>query len=80
MPTTLEMLKAQIGALPPGDRAELIDFMLATFDPADREGEDPAWRAEMLHRFAEMEAGTVVCRPLDEALAELLGRLRRSRS
>jgi len=60
----LENIRKQVLALPTVDREQLMEDILASFDPNGRESIDKAWVAEALDRIAaydrgEMEAFTV---------------------
>ena len=66
---TVEALEAAALQLTPADRARLVDRLIATLD-ADPEIEE-AWAAEVEHRQAEIESGTVSLLPGPETLAKL---------
>lgn len=60
----LETLRLQILALPPLERAGLIEDILASFDAGERKAIDEAWAAEARDRLkafdnGEMEAFTM---------------------
>ncbi len=66
---TVETLEAAALHLPPGERARLVERLIATLD-ADPEVED-AWAAEVERRHAEIESGAVSLLPGPETLAKL---------
>jgi len=66
MPTSLTTLEAEALKLPPEQRAELADHLLASLGG---EGEvEEAWATEVQRRLAEVEAGHVVLVPLEQAI------------
>ena len=66
---TVETLEAAALHLSPGERARLIERLIATLD-ADPEVEE-AWAAEVERRQAEIESGAVSLLPGPETLAKL---------
>ena len=66
---TVEMLEAAALHLSPGERARLVERLIATLD-ADPEVEE-AWAAEVERRQAEIESGAVSLLPGPETLAKL---------
>jgi putative addiction module component (TIGR02574 family) len=66
---TVETLEAAALHLPPGERARLVERLIATLD-ADPEVEE-AWAAEVERRHAEIESGAVSLLPGPETLAKL---------
>ena len=66
---TVETLEAAALHLSPGERARLVERLIATLD-ADPEVEE-AWAAEVERRQAEIENGAVSLLPGPEALAKL---------
>ena len=69
MPASLDALKSQAQALTPAERVDLAAFLLGGVDPAT--GDDPHWRAEIARRVAEIRAGAIVGRDVDEVVDEL---------
>jgi len=69
MAPKVETLEAEALQLPPGDRARLVERLIASLD-ADPEIED-AWAAEVERRQAEIESGSVSLLPGPETLAKL---------
>ena len=67
MPVSLTDLEAQALQLPPQDRAQLADRLLASLSPDD--DLDEAWAAEADRRLQEMLSGAVVGIPIDDAIA-----------
>ena len=66
---TVETLAAAALHLPPGERARLVERLIATLD-ADPEVEE-AWAAEVERRQVEIERGEVSLLPGPETLAKL---------
>ncbi len=66
---TVETLEAAALHLPPGERARLVERLIATLG-ADPEVEE-AWAAEVERRHAEIESGAVSLLPGPETLAKL---------
>jgi putative addiction module component (TIGR02574 family) len=66
---TVETLEAAALHLSPGERARLVERLIATLD-ADPEVEE-AWAAEVERRHAEIESGAVSLLPGPETLAKL---------
>ncbi len=66
---TVETLEAAALHLSPGERARLVERLIATLD-ADPEVEE-AWAAEVERRQAEIEIGAVSLLPGPETLAKL---------
>jgi putative addiction module component (TIGR02574 family) len=69
MSATVESLEAEALQLSPGERARLIDRLIASLD-ADPEVEE-AWAAEVERRQAEIESGAARLLPGPETLARL---------
>jgi putative addiction module component (TIGR02574 family) len=70
MTAAVEQLKTVAEALSAAERADLAQFLLSTLTPEPTGGND-AWRAEIDRRVADIRAGRVTGRPMDEVLAEL---------
>ncbi|MGH9967324.1 MAG: addiction module protein [Pyrinomonadaceae bacterium] len=66
---TVETLEAAALHLSPGERARLVERLIATLD-ADPEVEE-AWAAEVERRQAEIESGAISLLPGPETLAKL---------
>lgn len=66
---TVETLEAAALHLPPGERARLVERLIATLD-ADPEVEE-AWAAEVERRQVEIESGAVSLQSGPETLAKL---------
>jgi putative addiction module component (TIGR02574 family) len=66
---TVETLEAAALHLPPGERATLVERLIATLD-ADPEVEE-AWASEVERRQLEIETGAVSLLPGPETLAKL---------
>lgn len=69
MTTNLEVIEAEPLKLPPQDRSNPLERLIASL-AADPEAE-AAWAAEADRREAELNAGLVIALPRDEALARL---------
>ena len=69
MSLSVEALEAEALHLPPGERARLIERLIASLD-VDPEVEE-AWAAEVERRQAEIESGAVSLLPCPETLAKL---------
>jgi len=70
MPAVIEHWKAQLGALPEQERAELAHFLLLSLEPEDKEV-DAAWAAEVTSRVAQIRSGDAVGEPAQDVFAEL---------
>lgn len=70
MSTGIEHWKSQLAGLTPDERADLAHFLLSTLEP-DEEGVEAAWDAEASRRVADIRAGGVKGRPVEDLLAEL---------
>lgn len=75
MSTSLEVLEAEVLQLAPADRSRLLERLIASLD-ADPEVEQ-AWEREADRREAELESGSIVAVPGQEAIARLRARLPR---
>ena len=69
MSATVEEIKAEALNLPTGQRARLVEKLIASLD-ADPDIEN-AWAAEVERRHAEIESGLVSLLPGAETLAKL---------
>lgn len=65
-----EVLAAAL-ALPPTDRAALVEAILASFDFPARAEIDALWGAEVDDRLAAFERGELTATPADEVFARL---------
>ncbi len=63
--TTDELFNAAL-ALPDGDRVELVEALIASFQPEDRPPFDESWREVILRRSAELRSGLVTPVPWEE--------------
>ncbi len=73
--TNLELLEAEVLRLAPGERSHLLERLIASLD-SDPEVE-AAWEREADRREAELESGSIVEVPGQEAIARLRARLPR---
>lgn len=67
-----EKLASDALRLSPAERSELADRLIESLE---NEPLSPEWAAEIDRRVREVETGEAVCRPIEEVLAELRGRL-----
>lgn len=74
MPSTVEQLEAEALQLPAGERAYLVERLIASLD-IDPEVEE-AWAAEVERRNAEIDRGAVTLLPGPETLEELRAEFR----
>lgn len=75
MSRNLESLEAEVLRLPPAERSHLLERLIASLD-SDPEVE-AAWEREADRREAELESGSIVEVPGEEAIARLRARLPR---
>lgn len=73
MTRAVELLKHQADTLSAEERADLAYQLLSTLEP-EESGANEAWASEIGRRYAEVERGTAVGRPVEEVLAELSDR------
>lgn len=59
MPGTCQDVLKNAILLDEGDRARLVDALIASFDPASSASLDDAWLAELERRSAELDTGNV---------------------
>ena len=57
-PTTDDVLSAAL-ALPDDERAEVVEALISSLQPADRPPLDESWRAVVRRRSDELKAGEV---------------------
>jgi hypothetical protein len=74
MPLPAEDLAAQALSLPPADRAELVERLIASSEP--KSPAQTAWLKLASSRRDEARAGQVAMTPGDEALARVRARLK----
>jgi hypothetical protein len=72
MPTTVEILQAQVMSLAKADRSRLLELLVASLD-VDAETEEE-WEQLAAQREAELESGAVVGISLADAMAQLRAR------
>jgi putative addiction module component (TIGR02574 family) len=70
MNPTLEQIKANLSGLPAPDRAELADYLLRSLESSDKDVSE-AWHVELKLRMADIRAGKVEGKPVEEVLARL---------
>jgi putative addiction module component (TIGR02574 family) len=66
MDTTTQQLFNTVLSLPDGDRAELVEALIASFRPDDQPPFDDAWRVVIQRRSAELRSGQVTPVPWAE--------------
>lgn len=77
MRVPLEVLAAEVLDLPPEERSELLDRLLASLEPSPFDPAwEQAWAAEIDRREAEIEAGTAKWIPGEEAVSRLRAQLK----
>ncbi|HVS36177.1 MAG TPA: addiction module protein [Gemmataceae bacterium] len=64
-PSAEQVLQSAL-SLPPAERVELIEALIAAQDEADPQPLDDAWMAEIQRRSAEFDAGKVTPIPWSE--------------
>jgi putative addiction module component (TIGR02574 family) len=72
---TVEDIEAQALKLPPGERVELIERLIASVEPPSL---SPAWQAEVERRIADLDAGRTQTIPAEEVFARIDEKLRRA--
>lgn len=77
MSTPLDDIEAQVMALSPAQRAELMERLL-TQEASPSLG--PEWQAEIARRVADMEAGRTTFIPAEEAMAQLAAHIQSRRT
>jgi len=76
MSLSLRDIEQEVSQLTSDERAKLIGFLIATLEPADEGDVEAAWAQEIAARSREIQDGTVIPVPADEALARVRGNLR----
>ncbi len=71
MARTVDDIAAEVLALPPEARVDLVDRIVESLDPVDDPEIRSIWAAEAMRRIEEVESGKVTPIPMDEALADL---------
>lgn len=69
MSAPLEFVVAEALKLNPDERAELIERLIASFEPLTRL--HPAWQPEIERRVADMDAGHTVPIPAEEVFSRI---------
>jgi putative addiction module component (TIGR02574 family) len=69
MGSASEKILKEALALPPIERASLVDGLLTSLDKPDEEI-DAAWRTEVASRLEAYRSGKIKTIPLDEVLAK----------
>jgi putative addiction module component (TIGR02574 family) len=77
MSTLLEELSARAKALPPEDRAQLAEELLASLEASPASEVEAAWDQEIERRVAEIEAGKARLIAAQDVHAEARRLLRR---
>ena len=77
MSIPLEVLAAEVLGLPPEERSELLDRLLASLEPSPFDPAwEQAWAEEVDRREAEIEAGRAEWVPGEEAISGLRAQLK----
>lgn len=66
----IEKMAMELLGLPATQRALLAKQLIASLDETEREEIAALWVREAEARYAEIEAGKVECRPVDEVLRD----------
>lgn len=64
----IEKMAMELLGFSAAQRALLAKQLIASLDETEREDVEALWVREAEARYAEIEAGKVECRPVDEAL------------
>jgi putative addiction module component (TIGR02574 family) len=70
MTEAVTQILAQIHALSPAERAEVVRAVLRSLEPAE-EGAEAAWEAELARRTAEIRDGKVTGKPAEQLFTGL---------
>jgi hypothetical protein len=70
MATEFEKLKGDLLTLPLESRASLAHALIESLDDTAGDGAESLWMEEIYRRDAEIRAGTVKLKPLDQVLRE----------
>ncbi len=77
MSIPLEVLAAEVLGLPPEERSELLDRLVASLEPRPFDAAwEQAWAAEVDRREADIQAGIAKWIPGEEAVARLRAQLK----
>lgn len=71
MTKTSETILAEALKLPPAERAELADHILASFEPADGKTIDALWAEEAESRIDAYEKGKIASFPASQVFSEI---------
>ena len=71
MEATIDQWKTELSALPPVDRADLADFLIASLGDDESVADDPEWEAEVRRRVEEASRVEYPCKPAELVFAEL---------
>lgn len=75
MERSVAVLADEVLALPPAQRAHLLDQVVASLDAPGAQGTDAEWDALVARREAEIESGSVAEQPLETVLERLRAEL-----
>ena len=70
MPNLLSELSKQAKALPPEERAQLAEELLASLQEWEGTEIEAAWDSEILRRLDEVERGVAILIPSEDVFAE----------
>ncbi|HMP77751.1 MAG TPA: addiction module protein [Kiritimatiellia bacterium] len=71
MTKAAQLLMEEALALPPVERASMIEGLISSFDPHAREAIDLAWAREAEARIDAHDKGTLKSRPLKSFVAQV---------
>lgn len=71
MERSVAVLADEVLALPPAQRVQLLDQVVASLDAPGAQGTDAEWEALAARREAQIESGEVVEQPLETVLERL---------
>lgn len=71
MTATTERLFNAVLALPPIERAELIQRLIQSFDPSEDNHIDTAWTKEIESRIEAYDKGLLTASPAEDVLARI---------
>jgi hypothetical protein len=66
---------AEVLAMPEQDRAFLIRQLIASLDNTEDEAAEKQWKEVIARRSREIETGEVQCRPVEETVRDIRGKL-----
>lgn len=76
MTARAEQLFSEVMKHPPAERTELAELLAASLEPSVEEPLTPEWQEEIDRRVADVRAGRIIGRPIEDVVADLRARLR----